>query len=143
MPATFHSGKFAVFTINGTSLSTTGWTINNPTEKAVFKNSDTGSVPRQEGTFYGATVTLTYDYNFSSGGTPWGAPISVAPQSVITNVICYLNGTSGPNWNFTSLFVDGTPQSVQVDGKPAQSIACSLNGPYTPPGGTLIGTVGT
>lgn len=137
MPAQFISGKNAIFTIAGTSLSTIGWTIQANTEKATFKNSNTGSFPQFIGTFLGGKVTLNYDHNLNN--TAWAAPISIESGDVIT-AICYLNGTSGQNWNFTSLFVDETPQSITVDGKPVSSIQCSIQGPYTPPNGTLVGT---
>jgi hypothetical protein len=140
MATSFKSGKLAVFTIDGTSLSTIGWTIGGQIQKVQFKNSDTGTIPRNEATFHAKTVTLNFDYNFNA--SPFASPISVYDGAILENVLCYLDGVTGTPWNFTSLFVDSVNQSVTTEGKPVQSIQCSLNGPYTPPGGTLQGTTG-
>jgi hypothetical protein len=133
----FKSGKNALITVNGTNLSTTGWDVQATVKKVEFINSDTGTIAIPVGTTNVATVTLTMDFNFAQ--SMFGAPISVYPGALLNNVICYLAGSSGLNWNFTSLFVNGTPQKTESEGKPAQSINCSLAGPYTPPGGTQIG----
>lgn len=140
MATLFKSGKNAVCTINGTRIPLMEFSVTGQPDSVEFTNSETGNIPRNEATFLRKQVVITYDFDFN--GTPWGSPISVFDGAVLTNVLCYLSGTSGLNWNFTSLYVENADQTVSVTGKPQQKLTCKLNGPYTPPGGTLQGTTG-
>jgi hypothetical protein len=132
----FHSGSFGTAALGTNELSVTAWEVQPTAQLVEFKNSKSGGYVLREATFKDCSVTITIDYDF--GNDPFSAPYSIAPGATLTNVnLCLHQSTSGaldgPKWNFTSLVVDGTPQTLQVDGRISTRITSKGNGSYTAP----------
>lgn len=132
----FHSGFGGTAAISGTELPITSWEVNPTAQLSEFKNSKSGGFVLRETTFKDCSVTLTIDYDF--GNDPFGSPLSLFPGVSLSTVNLYLHQTTpdsltGPAWAFTALVVEGTPQSLAVDGKIQTKIQCRGNGSYTAP----------
>jgi len=127
----FRSGKTGTATINGTELAVTDWSVTPGVEIVRFRNSRTGTYDQKEGTFRDASGTISFDYDFDQ--SPWGAPLSLEEGDTVTNVRLYLNGTSGPYWEFPSAVITGTPQSLSTAGKITTSINFENSGVFTRP----------
>jgi hypothetical protein len=132
----FHSGSFGTAALGTNELSVTGWEVQPTAQLVEFKNSKSGGYVLREATFKDCSVTIQIDYDF--GNDPFSSPYSLAPGATLTNVVLCLHQTAagaldGPNWSFTSLVVDGTPQQLQVDGRITTRVTAKGNGSYTAP----------
>lgn len=135
MADNWKSGRTGTATINGNEVALVNWNVNPTSEIVRFKNSRSGRFPKTESTFFDATVSFSIDYDFDAG--IFESPTSVTPGTVLTNVKLFLTGgTSGTKYhNFPLLVVQGTPQSLQIDGKIATSVNCVADGTYSLAGG--------
>jgi hypothetical protein len=132
----FHSGSFGTAALGTNELSITGWDVQPTAQLVEFKNSKSGGYVLREATFKDCSVTIQLDYDF--GNDPFGTPFSITPGATLTSVILCLHQTAsgsldGPQWSFTSLVVEGTPQQLQVDGKITTRVTAKGNGSYTAP----------
>lgn len=135
MADNWKSGRTGTATINGNEVALINWNINSTVDIVMFKNSRSGRFPKREGTFFDATVSFSVDYDFDAG--IFESPISVVSGAILTNVKLFLTGgTSGTKFHlFPLLLVQGTPQSLQIDGKIATSVNCVIDGTYSLAGG--------
>jgi hypothetical protein len=135
---TYHAGNKATVTVGGAEQSTIGWSVNHSVGLQEFRNSKTNSVATNEATWNNFDVNLIFEYDFASN--PFSGPKLYAGKS-ITNVICYMNGSSNATDGFTfpKLTVVSSPVQVNVEGKIGYSVNCRPNGgPITLPGGESV-----
>ena len=132
----FHSGSFGTAAIGSNELSITGWEVQPTAQLVEFKNSKSGGYVLREATFKDCAVVLQLEYDF--GNDPFASPYSIGVGVTLSSVNLFLHqsGAStldGPKWAFTSLVVDTTPQSLQIDGKITTRVTAKGNGSFTTP----------
>lgn len=147
MSNAFHSGKYGTATVNGTEIALIRWEVDPTVDIVRFLNSKTGSYPKREATFYDASVSLVFDYDFDAPS--FSAPLLLYPGQIIQSKL-YLRQTApsalnGTFWQFpktgldttsNGLVIQGSPMSCDVDGKIGTSVSALITGAFTFPDGT-------
>jgi hypothetical protein len=133
--ATFHSGKTGTGTVNGVEVALTDWAVDPSATIVQFINSKTGNYPKREATFRDLTGNFGIDVDFDSN--IFATPISILPGTTVTNIKLILTGGTGGTlyWSIASAVIQGTPQSLSVDGKIITRVNFATDGPVTAPGG--------
>jgi hypothetical protein len=130
---TFHSGKTGTGTVNGTEVPLTDWAVDSSATIVQFINSKTGNYPKREATFRDLTGNFGIDFDFDAN--LFASPLSILAGVTVTNIKLYLNGTAGLYWGIASAVIQGTPQSLSVDGKIITRVNFATDGTVTAPGG--------
>lgn len=128
----YSSGFGGYATINGTQLPVVSWSVNNPADLVVFKNSTSGNHPNRVATYTDFTCTIVIDWD--EANQPFAAPLSIVAGQIVAAVKLY--ATASSFWGLTNMVVAGTPMQMVRDGKISTRVDLSFaSGTIQYPGG--------
>ena len=133
---TAESGFLGTITINGTEVPCTNWAFVYATEKALAANSMSGFFKIGLPTFLRASGSFRLDRNYSSGQSPYLAPISLVPQKFLAAMKLFEDQSAEGNldgrfWGFGNVLIDSVSPTVNQAGNATNSltVAWSVSGP--------------
>lgn len=135
MSFTPRSGKNAVVRIGTTVVTCHDWSVDYSADELPVDNFEDGGFGRTTTGLLRAKITLEMDAD--SAANPYDSPIALNPGTVVTNLKCYLNGTSNAFWLFPTAVVLTAPQKAGVKGTISNTFTLASQGVFSQPGGTF------
>lgn len=136
-----YSGKNSIFSVNGTTVHSMGWNVNNTIkDDDVTNTSQAGYTDQIE---CSRSLVATVEAQWDSSANPLDNPPSLYAGSILTNVKLYQDGTSSPFWGMASALVTETPHESKVGSVSKITFTIKNKGPFTRPTGTFTPSVTT